>query len=80
MKIDKIISADDHVQERPDLWQRRLPEHLRDQAPKLIKLENGGAAWAWGSNPPRPLGMDVCAQADLDQLCAAVRPGDLRSP
>ncbi len=65
MKIDKIISADDHVQETPDLWERRLPKHLRDKAPKVIKLANGGAAWAWGSNPPRPLGMDVWAGREI---------------
>jgi hypothetical protein len=39
--------------------ERRLPKQLRDKAPKMIHIENGGAAWAWGSNPPRPLGMDV---------------------
>jgi predicted TIM-barrel fold metal-dependent hydrolase len=65
MKIDKLISADDHVQETPDLWQRRLPSHLRDKAPKVIQLDNGGAAWAWGSNPPRPLGMDVWAGREI---------------
>ena len=61
MQIEKIISADDHVQETPDLWERRLPPHLRDKAPKVVHLDNGGAAWAWGANPPRPLGMDVWA-------------------
>ncbi len=59
MTVDKIISAGDHVQETPDLWERRLPAHLREKAPKIIRLDNGAAAWAWGTNPPRPLGMDV---------------------
>jgi predicted TIM-barrel fold metal-dependent hydrolase len=63
--IEKIISADDHVQETPDLWERRLPKHLRDKAPKVIKLETGGVAWAWGNNPPRPLGMDVWAGREI---------------
>ncbi len=65
MNIEKIISADDHVQETPDLWERRLPKHLRDKAPKIIRLENGGSAWAWGNNPPRPLGMDVWAGREI---------------
>jgi predicted TIM-barrel fold metal-dependent hydrolase len=75
MNIEKIISADDHVQETPDLWELRLPKHLRDKAPKVIRLENGGAAWAWGNNPPRPLGMDVWAgreiRDDRDIECVA---------
>jgi len=65
MTIEKIISADDHVQETPDLWERRLPKHLREKAPKIIKLDNGGVAWAWGNNPPRPLGMDVWAGREI---------------
>jgi hypothetical protein len=65
MTIEKIISADDHLQETPDLWERRLPVHLREKAPKIIRLENGSAAWAWGANPPRPLGMDVWAGREI---------------
>ncbi len=65
MNVDKIISADDHLQETPDLWERRLPSHLREKAPKIIRLDNGAAAWAWGTNPPRPLGMDVWAGREI---------------
>ncbi len=56
MNVDKIISADDHVQETPDLWERRLPSHLREKAPKIIRLENGAAAWAWGTGRPAARG------------------------
>jgi len=65
MTIEKIISADDHIQETPDLWEKRLPKDLRDKAPKMILLENGGSAWLWGNNPPRPLGMDVWAGREV---------------
>jgi predicted TIM-barrel fold metal-dependent hydrolase len=65
MNIERIISADDHVQETPDLWERRLPPGLRSKAPKVIRLDDGGAAWAWGNNPPRPLGMDVWAGREI---------------
>ena len=37
-----IISADDHIQEPPDLWSTRLPKNLRDRAPKVITLADGG--------------------------------------
>jgi predicted TIM-barrel fold metal-dependent hydrolase len=32
-----LISSDSHVTEDPNLWQERLPAHLRDQAPKFPK-------------------------------------------
>jgi predicted TIM-barrel fold metal-dependent hydrolase len=55
----KIVSADDHLQEAPDLWQARLPERLREKAPRIVTLPDGHAAWAWGDNPPHPFGWDV---------------------
>jgi hypothetical protein len=32
-----IISVDDHVMEPPDLWQRELPESLRERGPKVSR-------------------------------------------
>ena len=40
---DKLISADSHVLEPPDLWQRQLPPSLRDAAPVYPPLQVGGA-------------------------------------
>jgi predicted TIM-barrel fold metal-dependent hydrolase len=34
--IPQIISTDDHVVEPPDLWQSRLPAHMRDRAPRIV--------------------------------------------
>ena len=67
MNLGKVISADDHVQETPDLWRKRLPTHLRDKAPKIIILEDGAAAWLWDKNPPRRLGMDVWAGRQIKE-------------
>jgi predicted TIM-barrel fold metal-dependent hydrolase len=66
MNLDKvkIISADDHVQETPDLWEKRLPAALRDRAPKIITLEDGASAWSWDGNTRR-LGMDVWAGREV---------------
>lgn len=44
--IYRAISADSHVNEPPDLFVKRFPAALRDRAPKLIELDNGGQAWA----------------------------------
>jgi predicted TIM-barrel fold metal-dependent hydrolase len=64
MNSNKIISADDHVQETPDLWQKRLPAGLRDRAPKIVTLEDGASAWVW-AGVTRRLGMDVWAGREV---------------
>jgi predicted TIM-barrel fold metal-dependent hydrolase len=64
MEFGKIISADDHVQETPDLWEKRLPASMRDRAPKIITLEDGASAWSW-EGTTRRLGMDVWAGREV---------------
>ena len=44
----RIIDADQHVIETPDLWERWLPKKFQAQAPKLVKDEDGGDAWLLG--------------------------------
>ena len=34
----KVISADDHVVEPPDVFQRRLPERLKSKAPEIKRF------------------------------------------
>jgi predicted TIM-barrel fold metal-dependent hydrolase len=36
-EIPRIISADDHVTEPPDMWTNRLPEQLRDIGPRVVR-------------------------------------------
>ena len=44
-KIDYgLISADSHVFEPADLFETRLPAHLRDRAPQVREFD-GGSAW-----------------------------------
>src|SRR5688572_25427154 len=49
-----VISADSHVIEPGDLFQKHLPAKLRDRAPVLISWE-GGSAWKVEGSPPIPL-------------------------
>jgi predicted TIM-barrel fold metal-dependent hydrolase len=52
------ISSDSHVNEPPDLFEKRLPAHLRDRGPHCIETENGGEAWVIeGVGEPMPLGL-----------------------
>src|SRR3984957_747387 len=50
----KLISADSHVIEPPDLFSSRLPADLRDRAPKLESVD-GGSAWVLDGCDPVPL-------------------------
>lgn len=78
----KIISADDHLAETPDLWEKRLPKSLRDKGPKFVTLDGGGHGWLMpGATAPRPLGLDVMAGRKYEEYKASgvrweeVRPG-----
>jgi len=37
----KLVSADSHIAEPPDLWTSRLDRKYRDRAPKIIREESG---------------------------------------
>jgi predicted TIM-barrel fold metal-dependent hydrolase len=50
----ELISADSHILEPPDLFEKRLPAHLREIAPKLVPW-NGGSAWKVEGCDPVPL-------------------------
>ncbi|MER5181614.1 amidohydrolase family protein [Streptomyces sp. NPDC002896] len=42
----KLISADDHIIEPPDLWVDRVPAGYRDRAPRVIE-KDGRQAWLY---------------------------------
>jgi uncharacterized protein len=57
MKLS-AVSSDSHVNEPPDMFEKRLPAHLRDRAPHCIDLDNGGQAWVFEDvDDPMPLGL-----------------------
>lgn len=60
----KLVSADSHVVEAPDLWSRWMPPEFRNHpdAPRLVKDDEGGDAWQFGrSAKPAPLGIYTAA-------------------
>ncbi|MDG2305810.1 MAG: amidohydrolase family protein [Candidatus Binatia bacterium] len=66
----RIISADSHTVEPPDLWEKWLDKKYLDTAPKLVDDGDGGDAWLYmGATKPEPLGL-VC--------CVGTRPEDLK--
>jgi predicted TIM-barrel fold metal-dependent hydrolase len=54
----QLISADSHVVEPPDLWEKWLPKEFLSRAPKLVKDAEGGDAWQYRPGTPAvPLGL-----------------------
>ncbi len=66
----KIISADSHTLEPPDLWEEWLEKKYQDTAPKLVEDKDGGHAWIYmGAATAEPLGL---------VSCVGIRPEDLK--
>jgi predicted TIM-barrel fold metal-dependent hydrolase len=51
----RLISADSHVNEAPDLWESRLPNRLRRRGPRLVETEDGRDVWVTEGLAPMPL-------------------------
>jgi len=69
MTEPRIVDADCHVLEPPDIWSNWLPERYRDKAPKLVKDAHGGDAWltAVGGDPD-PIGLTATPGMPFDQF------------
>src|SRR6185369_8608680 len=66
----RIVSADSHTLEPPDLWTEWLDKKFQDKAPKLVEDKDGGHGWLYmGATTPEPLGLVTCV---------GTRPEDLK--
>jgi predicted TIM-barrel fold metal-dependent hydrolase len=58
IEAPRIIDADAHVLEPPDIWKNWLPSKYQDRAPQLVKDAQGGDAWLLpGNATPDPIGL-----------------------
>jgi predicted TIM-barrel fold metal-dependent hydrolase len=58
MAQHRIVDADCHILEPPDIWTNWLPEKYQDKAPKLVKDAQGGDAWLTAvGGEPDPIGL-----------------------
>jgi predicted TIM-barrel fold metal-dependent hydrolase len=57
----RLVSADSHVNEPPDLWTSRVPAKFRDRAPHMERFEKGDGWILEGSKDPIPFGRNACA-------------------
>jgi predicted TIM-barrel fold metal-dependent hydrolase len=55
--LDKVISADSHVIEPPDVWASRLTGEFREAAPKLLSDEKTDRIVCAGMNMEFPVGL-----------------------
>ncbi len=54
----RIINADGHTIEPPDMWQRFVPKKYHDRIPRVVKDPMGGDAWEFQRGaPPMPIGL-----------------------
>src|SRR5438132_11062223 len=66
-----IISADSHVIEVPDLWEKGMPQALKERAPKVY-FDEKKDAWMFGAP-------EVIAQAVGGLCMAGQRPDNLET-
>ncbi len=74
----RLISADSHVNEPPDLWTARVPRGLQDRVPRIERFEQGDAWVIEGVKDPITFGMNACAGLDPSEQRGWVRFEDIR--
>jgi predicted TIM-barrel fold metal-dependent hydrolase len=57
-----VISADCHIIEHRDVFTARMPAHLRERAPRVVRCADGGDGWTWnGKLPSKSFGIEAVA-------------------
>ncbi len=65
----RIVDADAHILEPPDIWTQWLASKYQDQAPQLTKDRAGGDAWLLPGNAnPDPIGLVATPGMPWDQF------------
>jgi predicted TIM-barrel fold metal-dependent hydrolase len=55
------VSVDDHVVEPGSMWDAHLSPSLRDEAPKLVRKDDGTDVWAYGDQELPNIGLNAVA-------------------
>ena len=65
----RIVSADTHILEPPDIWTTWLPSKYQDKAPQLVRDADGGSAWLFaGATEPDPIGLTATPGMPFDKF------------
>lgn len=76
-----MVSVDDHVIEPADMFDRHVPAKYRDQAPRIVRTENGVDQWEWAGVRTGSLGLNAVASWPREEWgfdpvgFAEMRPG-----
>ena len=73
MREYRLVSADGHVNEPPDVWKDRLPNKFQHRAPRMEHMELGDAWVMEGYDGPINFGMNACAGLPPEQVKPWVR-------
>jgi len=76
--VYRLISADSHVNEPPDLWRDRVPARFRDRAPRIEAFDEGDAWVIEGVADPINFGMNACAGLPPEEMKGWKRFAELR--
>jgi predicted TIM-barrel fold metal-dependent hydrolase len=69
MSEPRIVDADCHILEPPDIWTNWLPEKFADKAPKLVQDHEGGDAWLTAvGGEPDPIGLVATPGMPFDEF------------
>ncbi|MBI3743792.1 MAG: amidohydrolase [Chloroflexi bacterium] len=80
MQQYRIVSADDHVEEAKDTWQKRVAAPLRDRAPRVVRTP-AGDAWVIDGKQGGTMGLGVQGGKKFEDYRASgetyetIRPG-----
>src|SRR4051812_50184800 len=74
----RLISADSHFNEPPDLFTERVPAALKDRAPKIQRFDEGDAWVIEGVKDPINFGMNACAGLAPEDMKGWARFEDIR--
>jgi predicted TIM-barrel fold metal-dependent hydrolase len=78
MRDYRLISADSHVVEPPDLWTSRLPAKFKERAPRMVRLDKGDAWLIEGLAQPFPFGLNLCGGLPPEKYTPWVRWEEVR--
>jgi predicted TIM-barrel fold metal-dependent hydrolase len=56
-----LVSVDDHLVEPPDMFQGRLPSRFVDQAPRVVRRDDGSDVWMFNGTVIPNIGLNAVA-------------------
>lgn len=62
-----LVSVDDHVVEPPDMFEGRMPERFKDQAPVVTRRDDGTEIWRFDGKEATNIGLNAVAGRPVEE-------------